>query len=233
MFQTIEELIGLCMDGNGDGGTTPPAVPPIAPATPPAQPQAQGDGNDPVRQFKQSELDHLFAERARQAQGKAVGDLLKDLGFEKADDLKAIIAKAREQENASKTEAQKLADEIAALKKSVESANAEKQTALTQATERLMKAAVLTEAGKQFDDTELNSVWMALKGDATLAGKIKAKDDGESFEGIADVLKEIAKAHPRWLKTQTAGAIGTPRPGGKTLAASTPSGDKPKLGIHF
>jgi hypothetical protein len=80
-----------------------------------------------VRQFKQSELDHLFAERVRQAQGKAVTDLLKDLGLEKTDDLKTIIAKAREQENASKTEAQKLADEIAALKKSVGTANTEKQ----------------------------------------------------------------------------------------------------------
>jgi hypothetical protein len=186
-----------------------------------------------VRSFKQSELDHLFAERARQAQGKAVTDLLKDLGLEKTDDLKAIIAQARERENAQKTEAQKLADEIAALKKSVESANVEKQTALATANERLMKAAIISEAMKQFDDTELNSVWMALKGDATLAGKIKAKDDGESFEGIADVLKEIAKAHPRWLKSTNQGAIGTPRLGGKTPAASQPGGDKPKMGIRL
>jgi hypothetical protein len=216
--------------------STPPAggdgLPPSgAPATPPPAPDPN---SDPVRSFKQSELDHLFAERARQAQGKGVTDLLKDLGLEKTDDLKAIIAKAREQENAQKTEAQKLADEIAALKKSVETANSEKQTALATATERLMKAAVLGDAMKQFDDTELNSVWMALKADATLFGKIKPKDDGESFEGIADVLKEIAKAHPRWLKMTSTGAIGTPRPGAKTPAASPNGGDKkPSLGIRL
>lgn len=224
MFDTLDlqSLIGLFYDG-GDGGATPPPTPP------------PGGADDPVRTFKQSELDHLFAERARQAQGKAVTDLLKDLGVEKADDLKAFIQKAKDAENASKTELQKLQDQLAAKDKEISTAKTERDTALATATDRLMKAAVIGEATKTFDETELVSVWMALKADAALLAKIKVKEDGENFDGIADALKEIAKAHPRWIKTQNTGGIGTPRPGaGSKPGSPNPSGgDKKPLGIRL
>ena len=49
-----------------------------------------GGDQDPVRQFKQSELDAMFGERAKQARSAAVTDLLKDLGVESPDRLTTI-----------------------------------------------------------------------------------------------------------------------------------------------
>jgi hypothetical protein len=53
--------------------------------------------------FSQDELDRLFAERAKQAESA----LLKKLGFENPTDAEALLKKAREREEADKSELQK------------------------------------------------------------------------------------------------------------------------------
>jgi len=53
--------------------------------------------------FSQDELDRLFAERAKQAESA----LLKKLGFETPADAETLLKKAREREDAEKSELQK------------------------------------------------------------------------------------------------------------------------------
>lgn len=56
-----------------------------------------------------------FNERLAQAKRSATNDTIKDLGVENVADAKARIAKAKELEEASKSEIQKLTDRVAAL----------------------------------------------------------------------------------------------------------------------
>ncbi len=74
-----------------------------------------GDGKP--RTFTQEEVNAFVAERAKHAKSSAIGDLLKELGFEKFDELKAAIQRQRETENASKTELQKAQEALAEYQK--------------------------------------------------------------------------------------------------------------------
>ena len=198
---------------NSNPGQTPPTTPP--------DPNA-----DPVRQFKQSELDHLFAERARQAQGKALGDLLKDLGVEKADDLKAIIARAREHENANKTALEKAQADSADWQKKFAAIQAERDQAIAQFKESTRRSAVLAEATKQnFRDDALDDVWRVLD-----PSKLSEKDG--ALAGVEDAVKAIAKAKPHWLKAKS-GAGGTPRPSGTASQRSSDGTEKTTLGLRL
>ena len=58
------------------------------------------------RTFTQEQLDAIVGERATRAKSAAINDLLGELGFEKADELKALVQSAREQADAQKSETQ-------------------------------------------------------------------------------------------------------------------------------
>lgn len=63
--------------------------------------------------YTQDDLNKLFGERARQAETA----LLRKLGFERPEDAEALLKKARETEEAQKTELQKAQEKAAALEK--------------------------------------------------------------------------------------------------------------------
>lgn len=71
---------------------------------------ADGGGAN-ARSFTESELNQMFAERARRAETS----LLKKLGFERADDATAALGRLKAMEDGQKTEAQKMQERIAEL----------------------------------------------------------------------------------------------------------------------
>lgn len=93
-------------------------------ATPAGGQSADAQG----RTFSQEDVDRIVAERARHAKSSALSDLLKDLGFEKPDDLKEAVAKQREVEAASKTELERAKEQLAALQQDRERWEQEKRT---------------------------------------------------------------------------------------------------------
>lgn len=76
-----------------------------------------GQQSSGQRTFTQEELNTILSERLSRAKGAAVGDLLKELGFEKPEDLKTAVQRQREAENANKSELQKAQDQIAEYQK--------------------------------------------------------------------------------------------------------------------
>lgn len=179
-------------------------------------------GDKPEAKFTQADVDRIVGDRARRAEESAVNTLLKELGFEKADDLKALVTDAKKHADDQKTEAQKLQDQIAQLGKEKAAADEARKAALAQANERLMKAAVLTEAAKAdygFRPDALSDVWLFLD-----RANIKPKSDAsDEFEGITEALKAVAKAKPYLVAEAAGDGRGTPRPGSNRAAGGQAS----------
>ena len=76
-----------------------------------------GQQSSGARTFTQEELNTILTERLNRAKGTAVGDLLKELGFEKPEDLKTAVQRQREAENANKSELQKAQEQLAEYQK--------------------------------------------------------------------------------------------------------------------
>lgn len=186
---------------------------------------ADGGGDKPgekpqgERTFTQADVDRIVGERATRASEAAVTKLLESLGVKSADDIKAGLLKAKELEDAQLSEQQK------ALKK-IEELTAAKTLAETQAAEvaakaqtTLMRAAVLSEASKadyNFKPEALADVWTFVD-----RASIKAGKDGESFEGVAEALKAVAKAKP-YLCNEAKPGQGTPRRGPEKQSGKKP-----------
>lgn len=165
---------------------------------------AEGKGNEEQsRTFKQSELDALFAARAKQARESALTEMLKDLGAENLDGLKATLKAADEARKAQMSDLEKAQQATAELKAKLEAEQKARESALAQAQEKLLRAAVLAEAGKQgFNDP--NDAWLYIE-----RASIKAKED-DSFEGIDKVVEAVAKAKPYLVKSNAGSNQGTP-----------------------
>lgn len=186
-------------------------------------------GGEQTRTFKQSELDAMFAERAKQAGQSAVTNLLKEIGVEKIEDIKSVLQAAKDAETAQLSELQKAQKEAADLKAAKEKADAEKAESLTKAAERLLKAAVLAEASKHgFNDP--SDAWLYLDRAA-----IKAKDD-DTYDGLDKAVEAVAKAKPYLVKQQQQGqAKGTPSRDKKTGGQQTekPNDGQPTVRVNF
>nr|ASV43910.1 capsid scaffolding protein [Hot spring virus BHS1] len=178
--------------------------------TPPAK------SGDERKTYTQAELDAMFAERARRAADKATSDILAALGVKDIDEAKAKLKAAKEAEDARLSELDKAKKDKAEAEAALANAKAEAAEAVKKARRMLLRSAVIAEASRQqFDDAEIESVWMVVERDKTIADLIKIKDDGESFEGVDKAVKKIAEAHPRWLKSTSRPPTGTPpRAGG-------------------
>lgn len=150
---------------------------------------------------QQKFIDALVGERAKRAEASALNNVLKDLGVEKLDDAKTALGDLKKLKEAQLSDLEKAQHAAKDAQAKIDAAEKAKADALAQAQTKLMRAAVLAEAVKQnFDDSELSSVWRALQDDKALLEKIKAQD-GDEFDGVDKAVEQIAKAHPKWLKT--------------------------------
>lgn len=174
--------------------------------------------------FTQADVDRIVGERAKRAEESAIGALLKDLGFEKPDDLKALVADAKKRSDAEKSELDKANEHIATLAKAKEAADKERADAIERANVTLMRAAVMAEAAKadyRIKPEALADVWTFVD-----KSSIKPKDgaDGE-YTGIGDALKALAKSKPYLV--QDGNGHGTPRPGARQPAPQSKPEPRP------
>jgi hypothetical protein len=99
---------------------TPAAIDPVTPAVPPG---AAPSGNPVSVDITSDKLASRFAEEREKARQK----LLKDFGFDKADDLKAVLTAARELQDKNLTEQQRALKTIEELKPRADRATALEQ----------------------------------------------------------------------------------------------------------
>lgn len=189
--------------------------------TPPTPVVSNGDGTgEEKRTFTQAELNALFGERGRQAKQAAISELLKELGVEKPEDIKAALKKAKDAEAAQMTELEKAQAEKADALKKAEEAEQARTTTEAKALERLMKAEVKIAAAQMgFNDPA--DAWLYIDRTA-----IKVTDD-DTFEGIDKALEAVVKSKPYLVKADNKGSNGgtptrKPRPNAQPESAPAP-----------
>lgn len=169
---------------------------------PPVDSNGSGAGEE-KRTFTQAELNALFGERGRQAKQAAISELMKELGVEKPEDIKAALKKAKDAEVAQMTELEKAQAEKADALKKAEEAEQARTTTEAKALERLMRAEVISAASRlNFNDPA--DAWLYIDRTA-----IKVTDD-DDFEGIDKALEVVVKAKPYLVKSDKQPGGGTP-----------------------
>jgi hypothetical protein len=162
------------------------------------------------KKFSQADMDRVQGKTRKEAKQAALDEFIKELGFEKPDDLKTLITAAKQRDEAEKTEAQKAAD--TALKEKERADKAEKALAERNAeidaekrAERLNAAVkdALTAANAKAD-----KVLKLLKADAPDALEALLKEDGTvDKDKLSKLVESARKSYPEDFGK---GGVGSP-----------------------
>ena len=152
-------------------------------------PENSGDGASAnVKQYSQIELDRMFAERAKQAEQAT----LKRLGFERVEDAEAVVKRARDYDEAQKTELQKLQDKLAEKER-------HEQELIAAQKKIVVRSEVLSLASKA-GIADAEAAYRLIDHEA-----IKYNDDGTPAN-LDDLLKDVIKEHPFLVGSSTSSA---------------------------
>lgn len=168
------------------------------------------DGDKPKgKTFTQEELDALFAQRATQAKTSALSDLFKEIGVENADTLKALITKAKEADDAQKSELQKAQDKAALAEKTLAEQKTAQDAALAELEKRILNTEIKITAGSEITDKDGKVIRPRARADALDAilliverRDIVKKD--EAYTGIEEALDALFKAKPFLFEAEQA-----------------------------
>lgn len=204
MLFKAKNMFRYAPEGGNGGGNPGDSTPPT--------------GGDPrpgeaVVTMPQAQLDKLMAERGEQ--GKRA--LLKEFGVETPEEIKTILAKAKEIEDAQKTEQERLAEEAGKHKTRAEKAEQERNDAVSRLNETLKRTFVLL-AAKDFNDPE--DAWRFIDRE-----QISVKEDG-TVEGVDKAVEALTKSKPYLLKAAQDKRPGSPAGPGQRTTVQKP-GEKP------
>lgn len=168
-----------------------------------------------AKTFTQSEIDAIMGSVRNEASERAQRALLKEIGFEKADDVKAMLAKLKQLEQAQLSDAERVKVELDAAKAEARKEREAREAAMTSANERLLKAEVLA-AARDAGFADINDAWVFVD-------KAKIAQDGDAYKGVKEAVEAVLKAKPHLAKRDDSRAAGTPRP----TRATSQSGKQP------
>jgi len=165
-------------------------------------------GNDPKgKTFTQEELDALFAQRAAQAKTSAMTELFKELGVESADSLKAVITKAKEADDAQKSELQKAQDKANAADKALADQKSAYDAAMAKVEKRIQDTEIKIAAAREVKDKDGKVIRPRAREDALdavlliIERKEIVEKDG-AYIGIEEALDALAKAKSFMFETE-------------------------------
>jgi len=174
----------------------------------------------PEPKFTQADIDRIDAKTRKEARAAAVNDLLKELGFDKADDLKAVVQSAKAKAEADLSAAEK--SEAARLK--AEKERDEAKTALeSEKAARLIdkRNDALMAAAAKAGALDAKDVLRWAGDESADALKATLKDDGALDDKAVDALVAAAKkAKPHYF--------GVGAPGSPSLSGGKPAGTDKK-----
>lgn len=191
--------------------TTQTGTPPANGGSGTSGQQTQGGADPNLINMTSAQL----AERLDRAKNTAVTDLLKQLGFDKPEDLKTTVEQFRQAQDAQKSELQKATDDAAKLKTRAEQAEAEvKGLAQARLDDKLNLAiGAASQGGEEYGTKTLRAhnvddviVWAREQSGEDLsklideAGKVDVKAVGE-------LVKKAHKARPHYFQS---GGPGSP-----------------------
>lgn len=196
----------------GDPAPTPDPAP--VPDTPPAP-----NGGNTGATFTQADVDRIVGERAKRAQQAAIADLLKELGLDSADTLKAKVKAAADQEAAQLTELEKAQKRIADLEQKAQAAETKAAEAARLALEKERNSAI-REALKEAKNPQ--KVLTILLADHAADVQAVMGDDGAlDAKKIGDLVAKAKKDYPEDFQTSSPGS--PPLSGGRNPQPDTKS----------
>lgn len=196
----IRPVFFFSPDPDPSGGTPPPPAPS-------ADEEAK----------KQEELNKQFAERAQRAADSERKKLLEALGVKDADEAAALLKVAREAEDKTKTETEKLQAQIKAADEARVKAENEAKEKTEAANKRLLDSEIKINASTALIEKD-KIVRPAFRREALddvlllIDRKLIEEKDG-AFKGVDKALAELAKAKPWLLEEKQQAPRGTPPTG--------------------
>ena len=197
----IFPILNYAAPADNPGGDAP-VMPPVEP--PPAQPPTAGTkaGTDaPEAKFTQADLDRAASERAKHAKSAERAALLKELGVEDLDAVKAAMQAATEAAKAKMTEAERAQAERAELEKRLQLAEAGKTEAELARKAALLEAEIVSKASGRFANP---------RAVAKLADLSKVEFKDGKFAGVDEALTALAEAEPWTLAPVSSGTVKPP-----------------------
>lgn len=173
----------------------PPPPPPVSPVVPPVVPPPEpppADKPGDKKAYTQAELDAMFADRAKRAKESATADLMKELGVESTDALKAALQAKKDADEKGKTELEKAQAALAdAEKKAADAESAAaalKQERLIELRDNRIKAAFL-----EAHSTNPQKVLVLMNAEKLDMVKAVLKEDGSIDDAKLKALVEDAR----------------------------------------
>lgn len=187
-----------------------------APATSTNTPTAGGNQSG----IPQEELDRQFAERAKRAAEAERKKIMEALGVKDDAELKAIVEAKRKDDEARKSEIEKLADQAKKAEEKAGRLETESAQKLAAMSARLLDNEIKMTASKPVLDKDGKVLRPAFRAEAlddipVLLNRSKIEDKDGKFEGVEAALAELAKTKPYLLAESTQNGIapkGTPQP---------------------
>jgi hypothetical protein len=185
--------------GSGGGGEPAPA------------PDADAEAKK-----KQEELNKQFAERATRATETERKRLLEELGVKDPEEAKALLKIAREADDKTKTETEKLQKQAQDALDAKTKAETKAEESAKSATKKLMDAEIkINAAAPVFDKDGKKVVRPAFRKEALsdvllLINREGIVEKDDTFEGVEKALSELAKNKPWLLVEEQSDSRGTP-----------------------
>lgn len=177
------------------------------PATPPGTNGGEQTPGSDEPKLTQTEANRLIGQARKQGRESGLSDLLKELGFEKADDLKALITEARDRKAAELTEAEKLQQQLEAERKKNADFEATLQRERQQRLESTRDAAI-REAAQKANASVPADVVMWAKGSegGDYLSDTLAEDGSVNDKAVAALVEACKKARAGWFSTTHPGS---------------------------
>lgn len=155
-------------------------------------------------QFEQEDLDHVAGKSRKEGHTAGHNSVLKALGFENEEEGIEFLKKAREKEDAEKTELEKLADKVAGLEQDKEDADtalkAEKSSSLTSRLRSAVKLEIVSNSKLSVHPDALDDVWVVLQAEYLGDDGIHISENGK-ITGVAKSVEKLLKAKPYFAST--------------------------------
>lgn len=167
----------------------------------------QGSATPEAKTFTQDDVNRMTGEARKDGRTKAMADFLKELGIEKPEDAKSLIAAAKAKEDADKSEAQKATDRAdAADKKRIE---VEQKLADYEAGQVIAarNAAIVAKATGEKADIPADVLsWLKDNAAADLDA-LKADESGKfDDKALKALVEKVRTARPKWFGTSNPGS---------------------------
>lgn len=171
--------------------------------------------------LSQEDVNRLIGKTRKEARETGISEFLKELGFEKPDDLKALVTAAKARDDAEKSELEKAQQRIADLEKKAAEAEIKATKAAQQALEKERNTAILIALKDAHAEKPQSVLNLLLVEHASDVAAIMAEDgtlDNKKIGALAD------KAKKEYAGMFQSGNPGSPSPaGGKTPQPDTRS----------